>query len=83
MNTRLLSLLTMVALMALLACSGESKDLPTDLSVDLENDLPTPADVTGDTVAPPADILEEVASGPFPLPELTEPVPFRAALAGG
>lgn len=83
MNTRLLSLLTMVALMALLACSGESKDLPTDLSVDLENDLPAPADVTGDTGAPPADILEEVASGPFPLPELTEPVPFRAALAGG
>ena len=30
---------------------------------------------------PQNDVLADVAGGPFPLPELTEPVPFRAALA--
>lgn len=66
------------------ACSNGTDSGPSDVGVDVAADGRGTVDVPGGELAgPPGDVAEDVDTGPFPLPELTEPVPFRAALAGG
>ncbi len=66
-------------------CSGDTteKDVPEPADVQVTDGA---AEVSPEDVVPetsPELAAEDTATGPFPLPEITEPVPFRAGFAGG
>ncbi len=77
----LLTLLSLL-LVASAGCSADADPKPADVTVDAAPDSVGQVDIQGEELEiPPEDVVGDVGSGPFPLPELTEPVPFRAALA--
>ncbi len=84
MRTGLLLSLFAILLIPQTGCSGDGNsrtaDVPSEITADIVNRADVPDE---DSLTPPDDAAGDAVSGPFPLPELTEPVPFRAALAGG
>jgi hypothetical protein len=72
-------------LLVLGACSGDTKSSADDVAVpvDVTADERAQPDVVTDatTDVEPQDLGDDTVASPFPLPELTEPVPFRAAFA--
>jgi hypothetical protein len=77
-------LIPIIALLLVIAagCSGNGDSKAVDVTSDSVTDILAQTDAPDEELPPTSgDITSEVASGPFPLPELTEPVPFRAAFA--